>query len=157
MFTLTEKKELDPSKIEFVDFSKKEKLKLVLKLECLSDQHWKNRRLLKLIYRNSNKYLRQTKTGSDLYYHPWVAEIKGFSEKYNFDRLFIKGTKDYSEANSSGTKGVYMYFFLNKNKLYEACENISFLERKRVFIKTENNIITKISPEEAIEWTEKNC
>lgn len=137
-----------------VDFVKKEKLKTAFKLECLSDRNWRNRRLLNLIYRNMQPAL--TKSGKDIYYHPWVAELTGFSDKFNFERKFIKGAKDYSDANSSGTKGVYMYFFLDNNKIYECCRYLSFLEKERFFIKVEKGKIERIKPEEVIEWLEKN-
>jgi len=130
-------------------------LRVVLKLECLSDRHWRNRRLAKLIYSNSGVPSRATKKGSDIYYHPWVANVEISESGLITSRNFIKGTKDYSDANSSGIKGVYMYFFLENNKLYQVCEHISFIEKEKYLIKIESGEFERIDHMEAVKWSRK--
>jgi len=34
----------------------------------------------------------------------WCAEIAGFDPKYGLKRIFLRGHKDYSEANGCGTR-----------------------------------------------------
>jgi len=50
---------------------------------------------------------------------PWCAEIIGFSEKYIFERKFLNAAFDYSEANITGSRGIYKYYWLKPGGLYE--------------------------------------
>lgn len=50
---------------------------------------------------------------------PWVAEILGYRIDGGFERQFLRGQKDYSKANGSGSSGVKLWFFLDDNKIYE--------------------------------------
>ena len=63
----------------------------------------------------------------------WVAEIIGFSLEYNFTRKFIYGRKDYSNANSVGSRGVYEYFILEQDKFYEVSAPLSWKNSYRYF------------------------
>jgi len=76
----------------------------------------------------------------------WVAKILGYDEKYNYSREFIKGQLDYSESNSKGTRGVYLYYFLDPG-IYEVKKPTSWYASDRYFILSEHGKIKKISEE----------
>lgn len=50
---------------------------------------------------------------------PWVAEIVGLNDQFGFERRFLRGKKDYRNANSVGSRGVYLCFVLELGRLYE--------------------------------------
>jgi hypothetical protein len=81
----------------------------------------------------------------------WVAKIVGKSKKYKFDRVFVRGKKDYSQANSVGSRGIYIWYFLEPGFFYEVSEPVSWKNTNRFFCKVdcEGNII-KISEEEVL-------
>lgn len=81
---------------------------------------------------------------------PWVARIRGLHKHYKYDREFIKGTKDYSEANSTGSRGVYYWFTLTDG-LYEIYQHVSWKNASRYFAKVENTEITAITEEELVQ------
>src|SRR5690606_26902435 len=56
---------------------------------------------------------------------PWVAEIVGLSAKYGYDRRFLRGKEDWSQANSAGSRGVRFYFTLEEGRYYEAYRRVS--------------------------------
>jgi hypothetical protein len=79
----------------------------------------------------------------------WVAEIKGLSPRYKYDRKFLKGKVDYSEASSNCNRGVYLEYFLEAGVIYEVSEPVSNKNTRRYFCTadTEGNII-KLDEEE---------
>lgn len=50
---------------------------------------------------------------------PWVAHLTGLSARYGFARAFVPGKKDFSQANSLGSRGVYAHYILEEGLLYE--------------------------------------
>ena len=40
----------------------------------------------------------------------WCAEIIGWALKYKYERRFLRCQKDYSNANSMGSRGVMAYY-----------------------------------------------
>jgi len=92
--------------------------------------------------------------GVDLGYtsdKPWVARITGLDAKYGLARQFLRGQKDYSQANSVGSRGVYLYFAL-KDGFYEVYEHLTWKRARRYFIRVENMEITEITREEVEQW-----
>lgn len=79
---------------------------------------------------------------------PWVACITGLDSKYGFAREFLHGQRDYGQANSIGSRGVYEYFALDDG-LYEVHERLTWRRTRRYFIRVENAEIAEISREEA--------
>lgn len=77
----------------------------------------------------------------------WVAEIVNFHEKFKYERKFLKFKKDYSRANSKGSRGVYAEYILEDDKIYDVKNN-----KQRYFCKVEDWKIVKITEEEVIEW-----
>jgi hypothetical protein len=86
---------------------------------------------------------------------PWVARIIGLDAKYGFEREFQRGQKDYSRANSIGSRGVYEYFALSDG-LYEIHERLTWKHTRRYFICVEDAESVEISREE-VETCLKNA
>jgi hypothetical protein len=82
---------------------------------------------------------------------PWVAEITGLSLKFKFERKFIGGQLDYEKANSIGSRGVYLYFILEENKIYEIYKHLSWKKSERYFCKYSQNKEIKLTESEVVE------
>ena len=81
---------------------------------------------------------------------PWIARITGLCEKYGLKREFIRGQKDYSRANSIGSRGVYEYFALDTG-IYEVHERTTWKKTRRYFIRAKDAQIEEISREEVMQ------
>lgn len=81
---------------------------------------------------------------------PWVAKITGLDDRFGFKREFQRGTRDYSQANSTGSRGIFCYYPL-KPGLYEINERLSWKRTKRWFARVEDCKITEITKEEVIQ------
>lgn len=100
--------------------------------------------------RAANRAAKQA--GFDLGYksnRPWIARITGTDPTYTFAREFQTGQIDYSQANSSGSRGVYLHFFL-EDGLYEVSERLSWKRTRRYFIRVQESKISEISQEELL-------
>lgn len=82
----------------------------------------------------------------------WVAEIIGKHDKYGFDRKFVRGHRDYSEADSTGNRGVYECFLLQPGKVYEVSERYSNKNIDRYFCVANKGEIVRLEKEEVISW-----
>lgn len=78
----------------------------------------------------------------------WVAEITGFDARYRYQRKFLGYKKDYSRANSKGSRYVYAEYILESDKIYEVKD-----DRRRYFCKVNcMGDIEKLEEEEVQEW-----
>jgi len=82
---------------------------------------------------------------------PWVARITGIDERYGLAREFVRCHKDYSRANSTGSRGIYAYYILGDG-IYEVNQRESWKRTRRYFIRVVEDKITEISREEVLEW-----
>lgn len=64
---------------------------------------------------------------------PWVARITGLCERYGLKREFQSFKKDYTRANSVGSRGVYQCYALDDG-IYEVHEHISRRSSRRSFL-----------------------
>lgn len=88
----------------------------------------------------------------------YVAEIKGRDPRFFFKRFFLKGRKDFIDANSVCSRGVKVYFTLDEGKVYEIKEPISWKRNEVYYLKWEAGVRKKTySKEEACEWLASNC
>lgn len=89
--------------------------------------------------------------GTSLFSMPpsaWVAEITGADPKYKFKREFLRFKKDYSRANSVGSRGVYANYILESGKIYDIKEH-----KDRYYCTvTDNGNIVRLSEDEVKEW-----
>ena len=63
----------------------------------------------------------------------WVAEITGHDTRYGWARKFLRGQYDYENANSVGSRGVMVHFFLESYRAYEVKKPISWRKDDRFF------------------------
>jgi hypothetical protein len=63
----------------------------------------------------------------------WVAEITGPDLQYKWKREFLRGKKDYSKANSVGSRGVFIYYTMESGHVYEVKERTSWKRGDRYF------------------------
>ena len=78
----------------------------------------------------------------------WVAEITGFDDVYKYKREFLRYRKDYSRANSKGSRGVFAEYILESGKVYDVRSN-----KNRYFCTVnEQGDIVKIQETEVKEW-----
>lgn len=82
---------------------------------------------------------------------PWVARLTGFDEECTLAREFVRGQKDYSQSNSTGSRGVYVYYPL-KTGVYEVNERTSWTRVRRYFLHVEREEITEITKDEVLQW-----
>ena len=84
---------------------------------------------------------------------PWVAEIVGKTESGKLKRNFLSGKRDYSKANSKGSRGVRLWFILESDRLYEVHRMVSWKSSENYFCATtQDGFIYRMSKEEVDEW-----
>ena len=130
-------------------------MRYILKLEAVGDNHTAYKRHFNKTVRttgqaprNANLHLEMAqKLGKT---RSWVARITGLNNQYGFERDFIKGQKDYSTANGTGSRGIYLYYFLEPG-FYEISDRRSWSNTKRYFARVVNETtIIELSREEVI-------
>lgn len=83
----------------------------------------------------------------------WVARILGFDPQFKYNREFMRGKKDYTHASSVGSRGVFINYILETERLYEVKEPISWKRTDRYFCTiNEQGDIIRLSTEEANQW-----
>jgi len=95
------------------------------------------------------------KVGELLRFHPprpWVAEIVGKDPKYKYARSFLRAYKDYSEANSVGSRGVYLLYTLEEGCVYEVKEQINWRRWDRYFCTVRRGRIVRMAEDEVNQW-----
>lgn len=83
-------------------------------------------------------------TMGDAMPRPWVAKITGTDKKYKYKREFVRGQKDYSKANSTGSRGIYIYYYLDEGCIYEVSEQVTWKSWERYFCKVEKGKVLEI-------------
>lgn len=51
---------------------------------------------------------------------PWLAKITGPCERYGYQRTFLRARTDYSQSNSVGSRGIWLWWTLDADRLYQA-------------------------------------
>lgn len=77
---------------------------------------------------------------------PWVARLLGRTAR-GFRREFAEGVKDYTHANSVGSRGVYVFYALPPG-LYEVNEPVRWRRNDRYFIQVADGRWKRITREE---------
>ena len=84
---------------------------------------------------------------------PWVAEITGKYPSGKLQRTFVRSNRDYSRANSKGSRGVYLWFILESDHLYEVHARTSWKSSHNYFCAdTEAGDIRNLTDQESTEW-----
>jgi hypothetical protein len=77
----------------------------------------------------------------------WCAEITGTDPKWKYKREFCRFKKDYSRANSKGSRGVYAIYCLDGGKYYEVKDG-----SRRYFAQVHDWKVVEVDKEEVDEW-----
>lgn len=126
-------------------------LRAVIKLEFFAENHHAYKKSEAPLIKEMELY--KKRLGWDQS-KPWVARITGFDEQFGLVREFIKGQKDYSQANSVGSRGIYLYYPL-KDGVYEVNKRISWRHGRRYFILVVSSEIVEVSREEVEQWLQQ--
>lgn len=79
----------------------------------------------------------------------WVAQIIGVHPVFKYERKFIKGKKDYSQANRKGSRGVFVYYLVESGNVYEVKRS----SKRRYFcIVDEEGSIQEVNKEYVDQW-----
>lgn len=70
----------------------------------------------------------------------WVAQLFGTSPRHGFQRSFLNGVKDYTNANSKGSRGVTLEFMLEDGPIYEVFERFTWHRSGRYFLRIEQGV-----------------
>lgn len=82
----------------------------------------------------------------------WAAEIVGLYNSGKYVFKFLRGSRDYSQANSVGSRGVYVYYNLQSGKVYCVNHWSSWRCEERWMCRVdERGEMHKISHEEVLE------
>jgi len=93
-------------------------MKAQLKVEALYDNIYQMMRLWTGIINEGAPSLGDVVVGG--FARPyWAAQIVGRDPQYKYARQFLKSKKDYTHANSKGSRGVFVYYLLESGYVYE--------------------------------------
>lgn len=133
-------------------------MKAVLELEVIGDNLYAYRRMVR--EGKADPQPRQTAQADKLApkgTRPWVARITGLDAHYGLSREFVRfQQKDYTQANSVGSRGVFVYYTLDPG-VYEVNERVTWQKTRRYFIRVDSDTITEITREEVLEWLKSEC
>jgi hypothetical protein len=88
---------------------------------------------------------------------PWVARITGRDERYGYARQFMDFQRDYSRANSTGSRGVYLCYALPPG-VYQVKQFLSWRSCRRYFCRVEpDGTLSEITQEEVDTWLDQSC
>lgn len=91
---------------------------------------------------------------------PWVARLLRYEQGElvfgKFEREFVRGQRDFSQTNRSGSRGIFIYYAL-KPGIYEVNDRTSWSNTRRYFCRVDGVVITEISRTEAIQWLEQQA
>lgn len=76
---------------------------------------------------------------------PWVAEVGFGRVGYNF----LRGRIDYSQANSVGSRGVYVWYTLHEGQIYRVQDLVSWKRTERYYCAVRDGQIVRFTDEEA--------
>ncbi len=83
---------------------------------------------------------------------PWVARIIGRNlDTGQLLREFMRGQIDYSRTNSTGSRGVRLYFALDDG-VYEINARETWQHTRRYFVRVTDGQYQEIAREEVLEW-----
>jgi len=128
-------------------------MKACLKLELIGDNANQLMKFHRNMMNDLSPGLGDAAIGKGFGSSSWVAEITGLHPKFKFDRRFLRGNKDYSESNSKGSRGVYMYFMLESGKYYHVKAAVSWKNSDRYFATvSKDGDIVRVAEDEIKKW-----
>jgi hypothetical protein len=65
---------------------------------------------------------------------PWIAQLLGLDAKRGYERRFVNGSRDYTDADRKG-RGTKLYFQLEHGRLYEVNRWRTRAKEERFFVR----------------------
>lgn len=85
----------------------------------------------------------------------WVAQIFGSDGRGGWVRSFVSGNRDYSSANSKGSRGIMVSYLLEQGPIYEIKAPLTWSSSDRYFARIMDNTLSRMTADEVIECLEK--
>lgn len=85
----------------------------------------------------------------------WAAQIFGSDGRGGWVRSFLTGTRDYSRANSKGSRGIMVSYLLEQGPIYEIRAPLTWSSSDRYFARVMDNVLTRMTDVEVTECLEK--
>lgn len=81
---------------------------------------------------------------------PWVSLITGITPRGFFTREFAEGHRDYSQSNSVGSRGIFIYYAL-KLGIYEINDRVAWKRADRYFCQiVDDSTLIRMSRKEVL-------
>ena len=78
----------------------------------------------------------------------WVARIVGPCPRFGLAREFLSFNRDYAEANSLGSRGVYQWYELEEGGVFEVNAPLSWKHADRYFCRSERGKVVRMTRDE---------
>lgn len=83
---------------------------------------------------------------------PWIAKILGRDDEFGLRREFMRFRRDYSNASSTGNRGIWRYYALEPG-IYEVNRRTSWKHVERFFVQiTDDAAVNEIAREDVETW-----
>ncbi len=87
---------------------------------------------------------------------PWVARLTGLDSQNRIQRDFVKAQKDWSDANGTGSRGVWLWYFLEPG-IYEINQRETWHRTRRYFARViDERTLVEMSREEVLRCLAKD-
>lgn len=84
----------------------------------------------------------------------FVNEVLGFNSS-GLEEVSLKGQVDYSQANSVGSRGVYVFYFLKEGRIYHISSPKSWKKIDEYYCFVKKGKIIRLSFEQVLRCFEK--
>lgn len=112
----------------------------VIKLENIGDdQYWARHTRSQLAYKNRVRR------------PPAYVAALGWDGS-DIVKTFLRGQRDYSDANGVGSRGVCTYYILTEGYVYEVHQHLTWKRSRTYWCRIENSDITEMTFTEALAW-----
>ena len=85
----------------------------------------------------------------------WVAQLFGSCPQRRWQRSFLRGQRDYRKANSVGSRGIMVNYFLEQGPIYEVYERTSWRDSDRYFLRIAGGIAVRMTEAEVRQCLER--
>lgn len=86
---------------------------------------------------------------------PWVAQVFGTNGRGGVHSSRLKPLRDYSRANSRGTRGIYDQYTLEEGLIYEINERVTWRRTDRYFLRVWDGQKSRMTTEDVLSCIEK--
>lgn len=122
-------------------------MRAVIKLELIADDYFWHTKHNLWEWDRQFAYIRRLGVDKS---PSWIAKIYP-----GWKREYIRGIRDYSTANATGSRGIFEYFPLTEG-VYEVNNRYKLNKVRRYYIIVIGETISEINRTEAEKWLEQN-